>query len=91
MAAAGLQRDRQLAAMAELMRLEQAPAPEELRRNPEFDPARAVLKTCRLEGRITGNGRTAVEPYDPKIGPPAPFSGELAKNSATWWDRAVRR
>ena len=37
MAAAGLQRDRQLAAMAELMRLDQAPAPEELRRNPEFD------------------------------------------------------
>jgi NADPH-dependent 2,4-dienoyl-CoA reductase/sulfur reductase-like enzyme/nitrite reductase/ring-hydroxylating ferredoxin subunit len=39
MAAAGLQRDRQLAAMAELMRLDQAPAPEELRRNPEFDVA----------------------------------------------------
>jgi NADPH-dependent 2,4-dienoyl-CoA reductase/sulfur reductase-like enzyme/nitrite reductase/ring-hydroxylating ferredoxin subunit len=38
MAAAGLQRDRQLAAMAELMRLEQTPGPEELRRNPEFDP-----------------------------------------------------
>ena len=38
MAAAGLQRDRQLAAMAELMRLDQAAAPEELRRNPKFAP-----------------------------------------------------
>ncbi len=37
MAAAGLQRDRQLAALAELMRLDRLPAPEELRRNPEFD------------------------------------------------------
>jgi NADPH-dependent 2,4-dienoyl-CoA reductase/sulfur reductase-like enzyme len=44
MAAAGLQRDRQLAAMAELMRLDQAPAPEELRRTPEFDAA------ARLKG-----------------------------------------
>ena len=47
MAAAGLQRDRQLAAMAELMRLDQAPAPEELRRNPEFDPG-ARLKTLQV-------------------------------------------
>jgi len=46
MAAAGLQRDRQLAAMAELMRLDRAPAPEELRRNPDFD-AGARLKTLR--------------------------------------------
>jgi len=46
MAAAGLQRDRQLAAMAELMRLEQAPAPEELRRNPGFDPG-ARLKSLQ--------------------------------------------
>ena len=37
MAAAGLQRDRQLAALAELMRLDRLPAPAELRRNPEFD------------------------------------------------------
>jgi hypothetical protein len=47
MAAAGLQRDRQLAAMAELMRLDQAPAPEELRRNPDFDAA-ARLKTLQI-------------------------------------------
>jgi apoptosis-inducing factor 3 len=46
MAAAGLQRDRQLAAMAELMRLEQTPGPEELRRNPEFDPG-AHLKNLQ--------------------------------------------
>jgi hypothetical protein len=46
MAAAGLQRDRQLAAMAELMRLDQAPAPEELRRKPEFD-LMARLKTLQ--------------------------------------------
>jgi NADPH-dependent 2,4-dienoyl-CoA reductase/sulfur reductase-like enzyme/nitrite reductase/ring-hydroxylating ferredoxin subunit len=37
MAAAGLQRDRQLAALAELMRLDRLPAPEALRRDPEFD------------------------------------------------------
>ena len=46
MAAAGLQHDRQLAAMAELMRQDQAPAPEELRRNPDFD-AVARLKTLQ--------------------------------------------
>jgi apoptosis-inducing factor 3 len=46
MAAAGLQRDRQLAAMAELMRLDRTPAPEELRRNPEFD-LMARLKTLQ--------------------------------------------
>ena len=46
MAAAGLQRDRQLAAMAELMRLEQTPGPEELRRDPEFDPG-ARLKSLQ--------------------------------------------
>jgi hypothetical protein len=32
--------------MAELMRLEQAPAPEELRRNPGFDPG-ARLKSLQ--------------------------------------------
>ncbi len=37
MAAAGLQRDRQLAALAELLRLERMPAADELRRNPDFD------------------------------------------------------
>ena len=47
MAAAGLQRDRQLAAMAELMRLDQAPAPEELRRNQGFAPA-ARLKDLQV-------------------------------------------
>ena len=31
------QRDRQMAALAELLRLDRLPAPEELRRNPEFD------------------------------------------------------
>ncbi len=46
LAAAGLQRDRQLAAMAELMRLEQTPGPEELRRNPDFDPG-ARLKSLQ--------------------------------------------
>jgi len=46
MAAAGLQRDRQLGAMAELMRLDQTPSPEELRRNPDFDPW-ARLKTLQ--------------------------------------------
>ena len=46
MAAAGLQRDRQLAAMGELMRLEQAPRPEELRRDPGFDPG-ARLKNVQ--------------------------------------------
>ena len=46
MAAAGLQRDRQLAAMAALMRLDQTPGPEELRRNPEFDPG-ARLKSLQ--------------------------------------------
>jgi hypothetical protein len=33
--------------MAELMRLDQAPAPEELRRNPDFDAA-ARLKTLQI-------------------------------------------
>jgi hypothetical protein len=46
MAATGLQRDWQLAAMAELMRLDRIPAPEELRRNPEFDLG-AHLKALR--------------------------------------------
>jgi apoptosis-inducing factor 3 len=46
MAAAALQRDRQLAAMAELMRLDQAPTPGELRRNREFDPG-ARLKALQ--------------------------------------------
>jgi hypothetical protein len=45
-AAAGLQRNRQLAAMAELMRLAQTPEPEELRRNREFDPG-ARLKSVQ--------------------------------------------
>lgn len=43
MAAAGLQRDRQLAALAELLRLARLPAAEELRRTPDFD-AGARLK-----------------------------------------------
>jgi len=47
MAAAGLQRDRQLAAMAELMRLDQAPSPEELRRDQGFDPGER-LKTLQV-------------------------------------------
>jgi NADPH-dependent 2,4-dienoyl-CoA reductase/sulfur reductase-like enzyme len=47
MAAAGLQRDRQLAALAELMRLDIAPAPEELRRNQGFDPGER-LKTLQV-------------------------------------------
>lgn len=47
MAAVGLQRDRQLAAMAELMRLDRIPSPEELRRNPGFDPG-AHLKTLQV-------------------------------------------
>jgi apoptosis-inducing factor 3 len=46
MAAAGLQRDRQLAALAELLRLNQAPAPAELRRDPGFDPG-ARLKALQ--------------------------------------------
>ncbi len=44
MAAAGLQHDRQLAAIAELIRLEQEPTPEELRQAPGFDPV------ARLKG-----------------------------------------
>jgi NADPH-dependent 2,4-dienoyl-CoA reductase/sulfur reductase-like enzyme/nitrite reductase/ring-hydroxylating ferredoxin subunit len=47
MAAAGLQRDRHLAALAALLRLNRLPAPEELRRNPEFDPG-AHLKTLQM-------------------------------------------
>jgi hypothetical protein len=46
MAAAGLQRDRQLAALAELLRLNQAPAPAELRRDLGFDPG-ARLKALQ--------------------------------------------
>jgi NADPH-dependent 2,4-dienoyl-CoA reductase/sulfur reductase-like enzyme/nitrite reductase/ring-hydroxylating ferredoxin subunit len=38
LAAAGLQRDRQLAALAQLMRLNQEPSEAELRRDPKFDP-----------------------------------------------------
>jgi NADPH-dependent 2,4-dienoyl-CoA reductase/sulfur reductase-like enzyme/nitrite reductase/ring-hydroxylating ferredoxin subunit len=45
-AAVGLQRDRQLAALAELMRLDQMPAPEVLRREPGFD-FRARLKALQ--------------------------------------------
>ncbi len=47
MAAAGLQRDRQLAALAELLRLEKGPTPEELRRHPDFDAV------ARLKGLPT--------------------------------------
>jgi NADPH-dependent 2,4-dienoyl-CoA reductase/sulfur reductase-like enzyme/nitrite reductase/ring-hydroxylating ferredoxin subunit len=47
LAAAGLQRDRQLAALAHLMRLNQAPPSSELRRDPEFDPA-ARLKALQV-------------------------------------------
>lgn len=39
LAAAGLQHDHQLAALAELMRLDRLPSPEELRRDRQFDPA----------------------------------------------------
>ena len=38
MAAASLQHDRQLAALSELMRMNQLPAAEEVRREPGFDP-----------------------------------------------------
>ncbi len=37
LAAAGLQHDRQLAALSELMRLDRMPSPQELRQNREFD------------------------------------------------------
>jgi hypothetical protein len=47
LAAAGLQRDRQLAALAELVRLNQVPPAIELRRDPEFDPA-ALLKALQV-------------------------------------------
>jgi NADPH-dependent 2,4-dienoyl-CoA reductase/sulfur reductase-like enzyme/nitrite reductase/ring-hydroxylating ferredoxin subunit len=47
LAAGGLQRDRQLAALAELMRLNQVPPGSELRRDPEFDPA-ARLKALQV-------------------------------------------
>ena len=46
LAAAGLQRDRQLAAFSELMRLDKLPSPEKLRRKPAFDFA-AELKTLQ--------------------------------------------
>jgi len=38
LAAAGLQHDRQLAALSELMRLNHLPSAEEVRRDPGFDP-----------------------------------------------------
>jgi NADPH-dependent 2,4-dienoyl-CoA reductase/sulfur reductase-like enzyme/nitrite reductase/ring-hydroxylating ferredoxin subunit len=46
MAVAGLQHDRQLAALSELMRLGQLPPPEEVRREPGFDPV-ARLKALQ--------------------------------------------
>ncbi|MFZ5447152.1 MAG: FAD-dependent oxidoreductase [Thermodesulfobacteriota bacterium] len=46
LAAAGLQHDRQLAALAELMRLDRLPSAEEVRRAPGFDPV-AHLKTLQ--------------------------------------------
>ncbi len=47
MAAAGLQHDRQLAALSELMRMEQLPAAEEVRREPGFDPV-ARLRALQI-------------------------------------------
>jgi hypothetical protein len=38
MAACGLERAAQMAAIAELLRLDKLPAPEVLRTNPELDP-----------------------------------------------------
>jgi NADPH-dependent 2,4-dienoyl-CoA reductase/sulfur reductase-like enzyme/nitrite reductase/ring-hydroxylating ferredoxin subunit len=46
MAAAGLQHDRQLAAISELMRLNHLPSPEAVRRDPGFDPV-ARLKALK--------------------------------------------
>jgi NADPH-dependent 2,4-dienoyl-CoA reductase/sulfur reductase-like enzyme len=46
LAAAGLQHDRDLAAISELMRLNQLPSAEELRRDPAFDPV-ARLKALQ--------------------------------------------
>ncbi|HZE21344.1 MAG TPA: FAD-dependent oxidoreductase, partial [Desulfobaccales bacterium] len=47
LAAAGFQRDRQLAALAELIRLNQVPPASELRQDPEFDPP-ARLKALQV-------------------------------------------
>jgi NADPH-dependent 2,4-dienoyl-CoA reductase/sulfur reductase-like enzyme/nitrite reductase/ring-hydroxylating ferredoxin subunit len=46
MAAVGLQHDRQLAALSELMRMDQVPSAEEVRREPGFDPV-ACLKALQ--------------------------------------------
>jgi hypothetical protein len=46
MAAVGLQHDRQLAALSELMQLGQMPTAEEVRRDPGFDPV-ARLKALQ--------------------------------------------